>query len=175
MNYFEFWDEPSPICATHDHWVKWGKLIRVWLGDEIPLNVTVCGDFPRGLKKYDDIDVELRLLFYEGDFYKNEAEYYAEAGHSMASESIIPCGTFSPTQDPNFKQTPTVFLRGKVLFAEEFEEYGDKMFKIELKMDNYIFRVISIDGFDELGVHPGNILSGFCFVDGIVKKKDRKC
>lgn len=171
MDYFELWNEPSPVYATHDHWVKWGKLIRVWLGDNTPLNVTVCGDFPRGLKKYDDLEIELRLLFYEGDFYKDEDEYYAEEGHTMASESIIPCGTFSPTQDPNFKQTPTVLLRGKVLSVEEFEEYGDRMFKIELKMWDYVFRVIAIDGFGELGVHPGNILSGFFFVDGKVNRR----
>lgn len=47
------------------------------------------------------------------------------------------------------------------------------MFKIDLKMQSYVCRVVSIDGFGERGVHPGNILSGFFFVDGIVRRAGR--
>ena len=26
--YFALWKEPFPIAAAHDHWVRWGKLLR---------------------------------------------------------------------------------------------------------------------------------------------------
>ena len=52
--YFALWKEPFPVAATHDHWVRWGKLLRVWLPsiDGVPMNVEVTGDFPRALKKW---------------------------------------------------------------------------------------------------------------------------
>ena len=27
--YFAFWEKPFPIAAEHDHWVRWGSLLRV--------------------------------------------------------------------------------------------------------------------------------------------------
>ena len=52
--YFALWNESFPVAATHDHWVRWGKLLRVWLPsiDGVPMNVEVTGDFPRALKKW---------------------------------------------------------------------------------------------------------------------------
>ena len=63
--YFALWNESFPVAATHDHWVRWGKLLRVWLPsiDGVPMNVEVTGDFPRALKKWTSLELELRLLF----------------------------------------------------------------------------------------------------------------
>lgn len=74
--YFALWNESFPVAATHDHWVRWGKLLRVWLPsiDGVPMNVEVTGDFPRALKKREPLELELRLLFLKGSFYKDEAE-----------------------------------------------------------------------------------------------------
>ena len=93
--YFALWKEPFSVAASHDHWVRRGKLLRVWLPsiDGVPMNVEVTGDFPRALKKWTSLELELRLLFLKGSFYKDEEEYYREEKSHMAAESYIPCGT----------------------------------------------------------------------------------
>ena len=47
-----------------------------------------------------------------------------------------------------------------------------KIFKIELRFDKRVFRVLALDGFGELGIHEGNILSGFFHVLGKVKRRE---
>ena len=174
--YFALWKEPFPIAAEHDHWVRWGKLLRAWLLKVgVPINIKAIGEFPRGLKKDVPLDLELRFLFLKGDFYKDEAEYYREKNSRMAAESYIPCGTFSPTNDPDFVESPTVLMSGTVLSVEPTELDGDKIFKIELRFESHVFRVLALDGFGELGIHAGNILSGFFLVLGKVKRRHEQC
>ena len=173
--YFTFWEEPFPIAAEHDHWVRWGKLLRAWLLKVgVPINLEVIGEFPRKLKKGAPLDLELRFLFLKGEFHKDEAEYHREKDSHMAAESYIPCGTFSPTNDPEFVESPTVLMSGTVLSVEPAEVDGDKIFKINLRFDKRVFRVLALDGFGELGIHEGNILSGFFHVLGNVKR-GQKC
>ena len=132
--------------------------MRAWLLKVgVPINIEAIGEFPRGLKKDSPLDLELRFLFLKGDFYKDEAEYYREEKSHMAAESYIPCGTFSPTNDPEFVELD-----------------GDKIFKIDLRFEKRVFRVLALDGFGELGIHEGNILSGFFHVLGKVKRRENK-
>ena len=171
--YFALWKEPFPVAATHDHWVRWGKLLRAWLLKVgVPINLEVVGEIPRGLKKDAQLDLELCFLFLKGSFYKDETEYYREEKSHMAAESYIPCGTFSPTNDPEFVESPTVLMRGTVLSVEPAELDGDKIFKINLRFDKRVFWVLALDGFGELGIHEGNILSGFFHVLGKVKRRE---
>ena len=173
--YFALWEKPFLVAAEHDHWVRWGKLLRAWLLNEyVPINLEVVGEIPRGLKKDAPLDLELRFLFLKGSFYKDEAEYYREEKSHMAAESYIPCGTFSPTNDPEFVESPTVLMRGTVLSVEPAELDGDKIFKIELRFESHVFRVLALDGFGELGIHEGNILSGFFHVLGKVNRRENK-
>ena len=172
--YFALWEKPFLVAAEHDHWVRWGKLLRVWLPsiDGVPINLEVVGEFPRGLKKDAALDLELRFLFLKGDFYKDKEEYDREKDSHMAAESYIPCGTFSPTNDPDFVESPTVLMSGTVLSVEPTELDGDKIFKIELRFESHVFRVLALDGFGELGIHDDNILSGFFLVLGKVRRRD---
>lgn len=172
--YFALWEKPFFVAAEHDHWVRWGKLLRVWLPsiDGVPINVEVVGEIPRGLKKDAALDLELRFLFLKGDFYKDKEEYDREKDSHMAAESYIPCGTFSPTNDPDFVESPTVLMSGTVLSVEPTELDGDKIFKIELRFESHVFRVLALDGFGELGIHEDNILSGFFLVLGKVRRRD---
>ena len=170
--YFALWKEPMLVAAEHDHWVRWGKLLRAWLLNEyVPINLEVVGEVPHGLKKDMPLNLELRLLFLKGSFYKDEAEYYREEKSHMAAESYIPCGTFSPTNDPEFVESPTVLMSGTVLSVELSELDGDKIFKIDLRFEKRVFRVLALDGFGELGIHEGNILSGFFHVLGKVARR----
>ena len=170
--YFALWKEPFPVAATHDHWVRWGKLLRAWLLKVgVPINLEVVGEIPRGLKKDAQLDLELCFLFLKGSFYKDETEYYREEKSHMAAESYIPCGTFSPTNDPEFVESPTVLRSGTVLSVTPAELDGDKIFKIDLRFEKRVFRVLALDGFGELGIHEGNILSGFFHVLGKVARR----
>ena len=172
--YFALWEKPFLVAAEHDHWVRWGKLLRVWLPsiDGVPINLEVVGEVPRGLKKDAALDLELRFLFLKGDFYKDKEEYDREKDSHMAAESYIPCGTFSPTNDPDFVESPTVLMSGTVLSVEPTELDGDKIFKIELRFESHVFRVLALDGFGELGIHEDNILSGFFLVLSKVRRRD---
>lgn len=171
--YFALWEKPFLVAAEHDHWVRWGKLLRAWLLKVgVPINLEVVGEFPRGLKKGTPLDLELRFLFLKGGFYKDAAEYYREKNSHMAAESYIPCGTFSPTNDPDFVESPTVLMNGTVLSVEPAELDGDKILKIELRFESHVFRVLALDGFGELGIHAGNILSGFFLVLSKVRRRD---
>lgn len=170
--YFALWNESFPVAATHDHWVQRGRLLRAWLLKEgVPINLEAVGEIPRGLKKDARLDLELCFLFLKGDFYKDEAEYYREKNSHMAAESYIPCGTFSPTNDPEFVESPTVLMSGTVLSVTPAELDGDKIFKIDLRFEKRVFRVLALDGFGELGIHEGNILSGFFHVLGKVARR----
>ena len=63
--YFALWEDPFPVAAEYDHWVRRGSLLRVWLSlpgiSDVPMNVEVVGDLPRGSKKGDPLDPELRF------------------------------------------------------------------------------------------------------------------
>ena len=54
-HYFTLWEDPFPFEAEYDHWVRRGKLLRVWLDlpgiCDVPMNVEVVGDLSRGNKK----------------------------------------------------------------------------------------------------------------------------
>ena len=147
--YFALWEKPFPIAAKHDHWVRWGRLLRVWLPsiDGVPINIEAIGEFPRGLKKDAPLDLELRFLFLKGDFYKDKEEYDRKKDSHMAAESYIPCGTFSPKNDPDFVESPTVLMNGTVLSVEPAELDGDKIFKIELRFESHVFRVLANSAF----------------------------
>lgn len=176
--YFTLWEDPFPVAAEYDHWVRRGSLLRVWLSlpgiSDVPMNVETVCDFPRKLRKGDLLDPELRFLFLKGSFYQNEAEYYQEEKSHMAAESYIPCGTFSPENDPGFVESPTVLVRGTVLSAELAELDGDKIYKIGLRVGGCVFRVLVLDGSGERGIREGNILSGFFYVLGKIKRRENQ-
>lgn len=164
---FFTWWEPQPYLCEHERWVKWGKMHKVWLlNPNVPINYAVVGEPLRGLKKHEELNVELHFLFLEGEFFKDEAEYYRERKSHMAAESYIPSGTFSPTNDPDFVETPTVLMGGTVVGVEEMQWQDERVIKIDLRFDGHIFRVIAQDGFGDLGIHVGNIISGFFHVLG---------
>ena len=88
----------------------------------------------------------------------------------MAAELYIPCGMFRPKNDHDFVESPTVLMSGTVLSVGEAKGEGDKIFRIELRFDRHVFRVLALDDFGELGIHADNILSGFFRVLGKVKR-----
>ena len=137
----------------------------------VPINLEVVGEIPRGLKKDAQLDLELCFLFLKGDFYKDEAEYYREKNSRMAAESYIPCGTFSPTMDPNFVESTTALINGEVAYVERVMVDGEAVCKIELRCEEFIFRVVCPDYFDELGIHEGTILSGLFTIDGRISRR----
>ena len=145
--YFTLWEDPFPFEAEYDHWVRRGKLLRVWLDlpgiCDVTMNVEVVGDLPRGNKKGASLDLELRFLF-------------------------------SPGNDPELVESPTVLVRGTVLSAEPAEMDGDKIYKIGLRVGGCVFRVLASDGFGEPGIHEGNILRGFFYVLGKIKRRENQ-
>ncbi len=91
--------------------------------DEIPVNIFIdnADDFPEmqpGPFMIDIIAVGDQIQVFE-----NEAAYMA-SGSAMAPVSMIPIGTFSPTNDPNFEPSALILYSGRVLEAERHEYAG---------------------------------------------------
>ena len=68
--YFALWEKPFLVAAEHDHWVRWGRLLRVWLPsiDGVPINLEVVGEVPRGLKKRYTARFRIAFSVFEGRF-----------------------------------------------------------------------------------------------------------
>ncbi len=142
-----------------------------------PINIEVYDfegvDFSEGQKA----DIRFALFPHgDGDIYKDEAEYYAEAkrkangGMVWSAESIIPSGTFSPTADENFEENSSIILRAVVTDTESVMLDGERTLHLTLKMEDCTF-----DSFFEDGMLPfaekGNVISATFLAIGVSAKK----
>lgn len=122
------------------------RLMRFDLGI-CPINVDLW-DPEKKCKEGMCAALKLALLPDEGDIFTDEDEYYRETAHvsHLAAEAIVPCGTFSPQRDPDFRETPTVMLNAKVESVEKVVLDGEDTLKIKLRMQEFTFDAFFPDG-----------------------------
>ena len=117
--------------------------------------------YPKDLKEGDYLNIKPILFMDEGKLYKDEKDHSANSGHRMASQSIIPSGTFHPKGDPDFMQNPSVIVSGKVLSCEQFPDTdGDICLKIMAKCLSFKFCIIAAATELEWTPEVGNIIDG---------------
>ncbi len=114
------------------------------------------------------------LLNGPSEIFHDEEEYYRERTmKSMAAESIIPSGTFSPTADPNFRENASVILQAKIKRVEKVKFGKASVLHIVLKMAGLEF-----DTFFDDGVLPfaeeGNVISAAFTAVGMMIKEEEK-
>ena len=102
--------------------------------------------------------------------FEDEDAFYKDKAHKMASESVIPIGTFSPSGDKEFVKTPTVLMNGRVIKTyEDPVRYGfetdDVLFSISCLGVEYD-AVLHRDTIDEVCIKEGNIVSCVYWVQG---------
>lgn len=159
------------ICDWRDGY----KLVRFDLG-VCPVNIDVWT--PDGEEFEEGKEYKIKLLLFQGseflkgpnEIFHNEEEYYRERTmKSMAVESIIPSGTFSPKADPKFKENASVILQAKIESVEKVRLAGENAFHIVLKMQDKKFDTFFHDGVLPFA-EPGNIISSvYTAVGEIVK------
>ena len=163
------------VCDWADGW----QLVRFDLGI-CPINIDLWhaeGETFEEGKRF-----SLKLLLVPGshsltgpnEIFHDEEEYYRERTmKSMAAESIIPSGTFSPTADPNFRENASVILQAKIKGVEKVKFGKKNVLHIVLKMQGLEF-----DTFFEEGVLPfaeeGNIISAAFTAVGLLVKEEEK-
>lgn len=173
FNYCELFFTPeNSINAAGVEWVAPDEdcgpnFINVELTDlSIPCNVCVP-DFYRyknlsaqAVKKMNIIAFPRRLSVYES------AEEYLRKGKSrMASEALMPCGTFSANGDKNFIPDNTIFLNGVIERVKQKKNRigGGEFFQIGVKCIGTIFELVveaaaaTEDGYT---FNAGNVISG---------------
>ena len=162
------------VCDWGDGW----RLVRFDLGI-CPINIDLR--HAEGETFEEGKRLSLKLLLMPGaerlngpsEIFHDEKEYYRERTmKSMAAESIIPSGTFSPTAYPNFRENASVILQAKIRSVEKVKFGEEDVLHIVLKMEGLEF-----DTFFEEGVLPfaeeGNVISAaFTAVGVLVKEKN---
>lgn len=170
--YFDLWTTSAPITAEYDHWVKWGKLLNIYLCDEpIPINVETVGDFPRRCKQGELLNVELRFFLLQCEIFSGQNDFNARSTKGMASEALIPCGTFSVDGNADFKESAEVLLNGRIISAARFKnDCGENCYKFELGFQGYVFRAVALGCEENFGLNPGDIIHGLFTVCAVIKR-----
>ena len=128
------------ICTWQDGW----KLVRFDIG-VCPLNIEFCGAARKALEEK-AYNIKLFLLpgshFLNGEseIFRDEDEFYRERTmKTMAAESIIPSGTFSPTNNPNYCENSSVILQAKIKSVQKVNVDNVDLLHIVLTMQNLEF------------------------------------
>ncbi len=163
------------ICDWGDGW----QLARFDLG-VCPINIDLW--HAEGESFEEGKRFSLKLLLMPGaehlngpsEIFHDEEDYYRERTmKSMAAESIIPSGTFSPSADPNFRENASVILQAKIKSVEKVNFGEEEVLHIVLKMEGLEF-----DTFFDDGVLPfaeeGNVISAAFTAVGLLVKEGEK-
>lgn len=161
------------ICDWQDGW----KLVCFDIG-VCPLNIELCGAEGKTLEEK---TYNIKLFLLPGsqclngasEIFRNEEEFYRERTmRTMAAESIISSGKFSPTKGPNFCENSSVILQAKIKSVKKVSVDDVNLLHIVLKMQN-----IEFDAFFEENTLPfaeqGNVISSvFTAIGMLVADKD---
>lgn len=159
-------------------WQDGWKLVCFDIG-VCPLNIELCG--AEG-KKLEEKAYNIKLFLLPGsqsingasEIFRDEEEFYRERTmKTMAAESIIPSGTFSPTNDPNYCENSSVILQAKIKSVQKVNVDNVDLFHIVLKMQNLEF-----DAFFEENTlpfaQPGNIISSVFTAIGMLVNEENE-
>ena len=115
----------------------------------------------------------------EGDsgirVYTDEENYYNSRSTSLAAESFVPAGLFSPSDDENFVQTARAIIHGKVVEtyddpAEFGFDSGDTIFTLTC-LGCEFDAVIPNEAADIPKLEIGNIITGIYWIQGWPKEQ----
>ncbi len=168
LNYCEPYYKPkNSMKAIGQKWIRPNgdsgiNYLQVELTDlDIPCNVCVP-DFYRQ-KHANAITVQKMDIICFIDYmsvYKTEKDY--QNNHKgFASESLIPCGTFSPRNEEDFEPNNTIILNGKIAWIEEkFNDIGGgKFYHVGVNCLGAVFEIVVEEDYD-ISLAVGDIVHG---------------
>ena len=176
---FEFVSPQKLICEKEIRdWKDSRKLVRFDI-DVCPLNIELWGAERITLEEK-AYDIKLCLLPGSqcidgvGEIFHDEKEFYRERTmKTMAAESIIPSGTFSPTNDPNYHENSSVILQAKIKSVKKVNVCGVNLLYIVLTMQGREFDAIFEDGILPFA-EPGNVISSVFTAVGLLVTEESK-
>lgn len=143
-------------------------LVDIELIDKIyyvEISADIHGEVPE-VESYVEAELELQPVG-DYDLFKDEDEFMKEKEGSMASQSIIPTGSFSIGQE-GWKKSSEVFLNGKVLTVQEY----DDIYTAEIECLNVVYYAI-LEKSKGKKPEVGNIISSLFNTEMIVEKEDQ--
>ncbi len=143
-------------------------LVDIELIDKIyyvEISADIHGEVPE-VESYVEAELELQPVG-DYDLFKDEDEFMKEKEDSMASQSIIPTGSFSIGQE-GWKKSSEVFLNGKVLTVQEY----DDIYTAEIECLNVVYYAI-LEKSKGKKPEVGNIISSLFNTEMIVEKEDQ--
>ena len=103
------------------------------------------------------------------EVYRNREQYYG-AGHRLLVPGMIPVGTFSPTEDENFEQSPHILLTGTVTDTEKRGKENGPDYCLEVEtLDMTVYVLLDYEG----EIKPGFILHCAAWLFGDIAGKRR--
>ena len=177
---FKFIEPRTLICEEFvSDWEDGWQLVRFDLGI-CPINIDLWHAEGETFEEGKRFSLKLLLMpgaeFLNGpnEIFHDEKEYYRERTmKSMAAESIIPSGIFSPNADPNFHENASVILQAKFKSVEKVKFGKKNVLHLVLKMEGLEF-----DAFFDDGVLPfaeeGNVISAAFTAVGVLVKEEEK-
>jgi len=139
-----------------------GKIATMETPEElIPVNVYAEENSDYSLENGDVCNVE---IFGESEDFKvyNDFDERNNAD-GMAPISMIPTGTFSPNDDPDFKENPTIYFSGKVLGVARHPEATENEYNCAALVQTYDMRFTLLFNYDG-ELEEGNYISGMAWL-----------
>ncbi len=103
------------------------------------------------------------------EVYQNREQYYG-AGHRLLVPGMIPVGTFSPTDDEDFEQSPRILLTGTVTAVEKREKGNGPDYCLEVEtLDMTVYVLLGYEG----EIKPGYILHCVAWLFGDIVRRGR--
>lgn len=149
-------------------------MMRVWNGTDgelFPLNISVPN--PALVPPTDSeatYDCQISCFTQDLSIYDTVAEYEKEHP-DVASQSVIPCGTFSHNNDPDFKQSATAIIAGEVILCGKRQNSctGEYYHHIRIKSLGMTFDIVADEHFITKPVNIGSIVGGVFWLSGKMK------
>ena len=135
------------------------------LDEGVPVNIFI--DNAEDFKDAPECDAEVDIFgVYQGlDVFKTEEEYRATGTH-MATESMIPTGTFTPGgNQAGYEQSPTILYNGIVKEVETDEEAEENRPNYCLTIQTYGMTFHLFARYDG-EIQVGDIVSGNAWIYG---------
>lgn len=171
-NYCELgYNSKTTIYVTPVEWITFEYDVPPILRVEsniCPLNVTIPSALSHPVEFQMPVKINLVLFAQSLNVYHDENDYYRHSSSRMASESIIPSGTFSPHKDTDFVQSSTAIINGKIddIKKKENPLTGWCYYEITISCMGNQFTIVADTDFFEKKPNEGNIISGEFWLTG---------
>lgn len=149
-------------------------MMRVWNGTDgelFPLNVSIPNTaLVPPTDSEATYDCQIACFAQDLNIYDNIKEY-EEAHPDVASQSVIPCGTFSHDNNPDFKQSATAIIAGEVILCckRQNSYSGAYYHHIRIKSLGMTFDIVADESFVTRPVNIGSIIGGVFWLSAKIK------